>query len=71
MTTMPLDVYVAGDIFFLVAVGVGSRVLLHSYCPSYGLLPPQKSDSSRKFEFSVNNFRRARLTKASYSAALT
>lgn len=30
MTTKPLDVCVVGDIFFLVAVGVGNHVLLHS-----------------------------------------
>lgn len=37
--------------------------------PSYRLLPPQENNSSRKF--SIINFRRARLTKASYSTALT
>lgn len=74
MTAMPLDVYdyIVGDIFlFLVAVVVWKYMLYHSYPPLYRLLPPQKSNSSRKFEFSIINFRRAGLTKASYSPALT
>lgn len=72
MTTLPLGIYdcIAGDVFLLlVAAVVWKRMLPHSYCPSYRLLPPQKSNSSRKFEFSITKFKRARLTN--YSVPLT
>lgn len=67
MTTLPLDIYdcIAGDVFLLLAAAVVWKYMLpHSYHPSYKLLHPQKSNSSRKFEFSVINLKEAGLQKS-------